>query len=118
LPLHQFKGDGQTLAWPSVSEEADMYRQPDPATLLVYAVLYIIQVVVPVLLFIVFILLAVKATSFLAHALLPDGGLSRRDQVHRHRLENFAAFMTSRSKVFRVLRMKRIETIETISASS
>jgi hypothetical protein len=71
-----------------------MYQQPDPATLLVYAVLYAIQVVVPVFLFIAFIWLAVKAISFLAHAFLPDGGLGRRQQVHRHRLENLAALMT------------------------
>jgi hypothetical protein len=36
----------------------------------------------------------VKTISFLSYAFLPDGGLGRREQLHRHRLENLAAFMT------------------------
>lgn len=71
-----------------------MYQQPDPATLFIYVMFSVIEVVVPILLLIAFIWLAVKTISFLANAFLPDGGLSRREQVHRHRLENLAAFMT------------------------
>jgi hypothetical protein len=71
-----------------------MDPQPDPATLFIYAMFSVVEVVIPILLLIAFIWLAVKTISFLAHAFLPDGGLSRREQVHRHRLENLAAFMT------------------------
>jgi hypothetical protein len=71
-----------------------MHQQPDPATLFIYAVFFVVEVLTPILLLIVFIWLTVKTISFLAHAVLPDGGLSRREQVHRHRLENLAAFMT------------------------
>jgi hypothetical protein len=71
-----------------------MDHQPAPATLFIYAMFSAVEVVIPITLLIAFIWLAVKTISFLAHAILPDGGLSRREQVHRHRLENLAAFMT------------------------
>lgn len=71
-----------------------MYQQPDPATLFIYALFAVLEVVIPILLLIAFIWLAVKTISFLGHAILPDGGLGRREQLHRHRLENLAAFMT------------------------
>jgi hypothetical protein len=72
-----------------------MNQQPDLATLLLYVMFSLIEVVVPILLLIVFIWLAAKAISFLLHfAFSPDGGLSRREQMHRHRLENLAACLT------------------------
>jgi hypothetical protein len=72
-----------------------MNQQPDLATLFVYVMFSLIKDVVPILLLIVFIWLAVKAISFLVYvAFSPDGGLSRREQVHQHRLENLAACIT------------------------
>jgi hypothetical protein len=72
-----------------------MNQQPDLATLFVYVMFSLIEAVAPILLLIVFIWLAVKAISFLVYvAFSPDGGLSRREQLHQHRLENLAACLT------------------------
>ena len=72
-----------------------MNPQPDLATLFIYVMFSLVQYVVPILLLIMFIWLAVKGISFLVYvAFSPDGGLSRREQVHQHRLENLAACIT------------------------
>jgi hypothetical protein len=82
------------LVLTSASEEATMYQHSDPAILFAYAMSSVIQAVVPILLLIGFIWLAVKVISSFVLSLSPDGGLSRREQMHRHRLQNFAAFLT------------------------
>jgi hypothetical protein len=75
--------------------EAAMYPAPDAATVILYVFVILAEIAFPILIFFLFVWLAIRAVWFLVCISQKDGGLSIRRERQRHRMQNFAALMSA-----------------------